>query len=210
LTSVWWRGLTTSLFRVFALYRTQPARAHSRSVGTRKTIPAGDISAALRRLAAAIAERHRNTQPLLLLGIANAGVPVARRLARLVATALGREILEGVLNVAFHRDDIGRHPIPREAPQTNIPADLEGATVILVDAVLFSGRTARAALEELFANGRPERVELAVLVDRCNRRLPIAPDFTGFVEPTSPDERVTVSIAADAESPEDGIVITAG
>jgi pyrimidine operon attenuation protein/uracil phosphoribosyltransferase len=179
-------------------------------VGTRKTIPAREISAALRRLAAAIADRHRNTSPLILLGIANAGVPVAQRLGRLLAGALGRPVLSGEINAAFHRDDIGRNPIPREAPQTNIPADLEGATVILVDAVLFSGRTARAALEELFSCGRPERVELAILVDRGNRRLPIAADYTGFVEPTTPGERVVASLDPSAESPADAIVVTTG
>jgi pyrimidine operon attenuation protein / uracil phosphoribosyltransferase len=177
-------------------------------VGTRKTIPADEIAAAVRRLAALVTERHGTNDRLLFLGIANGGVPFCRRLVQELSVRLGRPLAFGVLNVAFQRDDIGRHPIPSIAPGTEIPGDVEGATVVLVDDVLFSGRTVRAALEEVFSHGRPSRVELAVLVDRGNRRLPIAPDYVGFVEPTSPEERVRVTI--DLENPaRDTVVIAA-
>jgi pyrimidine operon attenuation protein / uracil phosphoribosyltransferase len=176
------------------LYRPSLRHAHSRSVPTRLTIPAGDIAAALRRLAAGIAARHGNTTNLVFLGIARGGVACCERLASAVGEQLRRNLPCGVLNVSFHRDDVGRNPIPDLSTATSIPQDLEGAVVVLVDDVVFTGRTVRAALEELFSHGRPARVELAVLVDRGNRCLPIAPDYAGFVEKTAPDERVTVRL----------------
>ena len=163
-------------------------------MSTRKTLHAADVSAAFARLVDSLAERHRQTPHLVLLGIANGGVPVCQRLARELGAALGRTVAQGVLNVTFHRDDIGRHPIPKDVAETRIPTEIEGATVVLVDDVLFSGRTVRAALEEVFSLGRPTRVELAVLVDRGNHRLPIAADHVGAHEPTAPDERVRVRL----------------
>src|SRR5439155_6125020 len=100
---------------------------------------------------------------------------------------------------SFHRDDIGRHPIPKEFVPTRIPADVHGATVVLVDDVLFSGRTVKAALEELFDHGRPTKVELAVLVDRGERRLPFAADYVGMNVHVSPEEKVVVAL--DAKDP---------
>lgn len=172
----------------------------------RITIPSGDITAALRRLAAGIAARHGAATNLILLGIARGGVGVCQRLAVAVGEQLGRTIPQGVLNVSMHRDDLGRNPLPDLSTGTTIPVDLENAVVILVDDVIFTGRTVRAALEELFSHGRPQRVELAVLVDRGNRCLPIAADFVGFQEKTTPDERVSVIL--DAGDPaKDEIVI---
>lgn len=163
---------------------------------TRLTIPAGDIAAALRRLAAGIAARHAGTTNLVLLGIARGGVTMCERLAAAVGEQLRRPVPCGVLNVSFHRDDLGRNPIPDMSTPTTIPQDIEGAVVVLVDDVLFTGRTVRAALEELFSHGRPARVELAVLVDRGNRSLPIAADYAGFTEKTTREERVTVRLDA--------------
>lgn len=158
-----------------------------------KTIGPEQIQVAIERLAAAISGRHRTTDRLLLLGIANGGVELASRLAaRLNAKA-------GVLDVSFHRDDIGRHPIPKEFAPTHIPTDVNGATVILIDDVLFSGRTVKAALDELFDHGRPAKVTLAVLVDRGGRLLPFAPEFTGFELKPEADEKVVVSL--DAKNP---------
>ncbi len=175
-------------------------------MGTRKTIPAAEIETAFRRLARAIAGRHKNTDGLVLLGIARGGVPVCRRLADALAQEFERGIAQGTINVAFQRDDIGRRPIPNYDEETVIPGDIEGATVILVDDVLFSGRTVRAALEEVFSHGRPTRVELAVLVDRGNRRLPFAADHIGFDEPTAPEEKVRVTLHPD-DSSQDVIAI---
>ena len=140
-----------------------------------KSLPAADIHAAIDRLAQDIGQRHVKTTPLILLGIANGGVELARRLA----TKLG--IKTGILDISFHRDDIDRNPIPKEFVPTRIPVDVTGATVILVDDVLFSGRTVKAALDELFDHGRPAKVELAILIDRTGRKLPVAADYTGLV-----------------------------
>lgn len=157
-------------------------------MGTLKTIGSGEIQAAIGRLAAAIAARHADRRQLLLLGVANGGIELARRLGqRLGAPA-------GTLDISFHRDDIGRHPIPKEFAPTRIPRDVHGATVILVDDVLFSGRTVKAALDEIFDHGRPTKVELAILVDRGGHRLPFAPDYCGFALATKESEKIFVKL----------------
>lgn len=167
-----------------------------------KTIGSEEIQVAIERLATAISARHPAHERLLLLGIANGGIELARRLAaRLQATA-------GTLDISFHRDDIGRHPIPKEFAPTLIPRDVNGAEVILVDDVLFSGRTGKAALDELFDHGRPAKVELAVLVDRGGRLLPIAADYIGLPLNVSPDEKVVVNLATQ-ENIRDSIRIQA-
>ena len=159
-------------------------------MATAKTIGPGEIEAAITRLAGAISTRHAAPAKLLLLGVANGGVELARRLAaRLGARA-------GTLDISFHRDDIGRHPIPKEFAPTQIPADVHGATVILVDDVLFSGRTVKAALDELFDHGRPTKVELAVLVDRGGRRMPMAADYVGITLAPKDAEKVVVTLDA--------------
>ncbi|MDR0352640.1 MAG: bifunctional pyr operon transcriptional regulator/uracil phosphoribosyltransferase PyrR [Opitutaceae bacterium] len=155
-------------------------------------INARDTHAAIERLARLILQRHPADEQLLFLGIANGGIVLARRLALHFKRALA-----GTLDISFHRDDIGRHPIPKEFAPTHIPADVNGARILLVDDVLQSGRTINAALNELFDHGRPERVELAVLIDRGDRRLPIAPDFSALQLITAPDEKIIVHIAPD-------------
>jgi pyrimidine operon attenuation protein / uracil phosphoribosyltransferase len=162
-------------------------------VATAKTIGPGEIQAAIARLADAISARHRAPARLLLLGVANGGIELARRLAEKLGARAG------TLDISFHRDDIGRHPIPKEFAPTQIPADVHGATVILVDDVLFSGRTVKAALDELFDHGRPTKVELAVLVDRGGRRLPMAADYAGITLSPSSEEKVVVAL--DAQNP---------
>lgn len=162
---------------------------------TAKTIGAKEIEAAIARLADAIAARHQGREKLLLLGIANGGIELSRRLVlRLAALSPQLALRVGVLDISFHRDDIGRHPIPKEFSPTQIPVDVHGATVILVDDVLFSGRTVKAALDELFDHGRPAKVELAILVDRGGRRLPFAADFTGLTLDTADKEKVIVTL----------------
>ena len=157
-----------------------------------KTIDFREVHAAIERLAAAIEVRHRNRRDLLVLGIANGGIPLARRLgARLGIKRVGD------LDISFHRDDIGKHPIPKEFTPTLLPADVDGATVILVDDVLFTGRTVKAALDELFDHGRPATVELAVLVDRGGHRLPVVADFVGTTLAAGEDEEVLVSLGDD-------------
>lgn len=156
---------------------------------------ANEIHAAIARLAAAISERHPHTRNLLLLGIANGGVELARRVAAEVTKAGPyRPVHAGVIDVSFHRDDFGQHPIPKEFSPTRIPIDVDRATVILVDDVLFSGRSVKAALDELFDHGRPTKVELAVLVDRGGRRLPISADYVGLTIAATEREKVVVSL----------------
>ena len=158
-----------------------------------QTIGAAEISTAIQRIASAILERHRDDQRLFLLGIANGGIELARRLSAVLASLEPRlKASAGTIDISFHRDDIGRHPIPKEFLPTEIPGDVHGANVILVDDVLFSGRTVKAALDELFDQGRPTKVELAVLVDRGGRRLPMAADYVGFDLFTPPAKKVVV------------------
>ena len=159
-----------------------------------KTIGPGEVQAAIARLAELISARHSQPRELLLLGVANGGIELARRLARAVGAR------PGVLDISFHRDDIGRNPIPKESAHTLIPGDVQGATVVLVDDVFFTGRTAKAALDELFDHGRPARVELAVLVDRGGRRLPLVPDYVGLTLPAGAGEKIVVTL--DPADPE--------
>jgi pyrimidine operon attenuation protein/uracil phosphoribosyltransferase len=176
-------------------------------VPVRKKIDSLEIKAALTTMVAALAERHLQTDNLIVVGIADGGVELARRLTTALNHKLGRTLDTGVINVAFQRDDIGQNPIPKQAAATHLPADVDGATVLVVDDVLSTGRTIRAAIEELFSIGRPARVELAVLVDRGNHCLPFSADVAGFVEETDPSEDVVVSL--DEHQPEgDRITIT--
>lgn len=159
-----------------------------------QTIGPDEIHAAIDRLADAIAARHPSS-PILVLGIANGGIELARRLGdRLTARGTKLAARAGVLDISFHRDDIGRNPIPKEFAPTFIPDDVHGATVVLVDDVLFSGRTVKAALDELFDHGRPTRVELAILVDRGGRRLPFAADYCGLTLDVAESEKVVVTL----------------
>ena len=164
----------------------QPSQTHL--VATLKTIGPAEIHAAIERLATAISARYRGEKKPLLLGIANGGLELTCRLARRL------NFPTGTVDISFHRDDIGRHPIPKEFAPSHIPGDIQGATVILVDDVLFSGRTVKAALDELFDHGRPAKVELAVLADRGDRLLPIAADYTGLTVQAGPQEKVVVAL----------------
>lgn len=159
-----------------------------------KSLGPDEIAAAITRLSQGISQRHPGAKSLILLGIANGGIELARRLA----TQLGIKRV-GTLDISFHRDDIGRNPIPKEFFTTVIPGDVHGATVILVDDVLYSGRTAKAALDELFDHGRPAKVELAVLVDRGGRMLPLAADYTGVTLAATNNDKVVVTL--DHEDP---------
>lgn len=160
-----------------------------------------DVRSAIERVAQGIAARHAANERLVLLGIANGGIILAQRLA----TFLPQSCV-GTLDISFHRDDIGQNPIPKEFAPTQIPVDIDGATVILVDDVLFSGRTVKAALDELFDHGRPSQVELAILVDRGGRKLPFAADYCGLKLDTSPREKVAVSLHPN-DARQDAIVI---
>lgn len=154
-----------------------------------RRIDANEIHSALQRVAQEIRSRYSSGQKLVLLGIANGGMVFARRLKALLPNAS-----LGTLDISFHRDDIRQNPIPKEFAPTQIQGDIDQAIVILADDVLFSGRTVKAALDELFDHGRPNKVELAVLVDRGGRRLPISADYCGLTLAAASGERVVVTL----------------
>ncbi|MEV5968283.1 bifunctional pyr operon transcriptional regulator/uracil phosphoribosyltransferase PyrR [Kribbella sp. NPDC051952] len=161
---------------------------------SRTVLDASDISRALTRIAHEILERNRGADPVVLLGIPTRGVPLAQRISARVAAVEGQSVPTGSLDVTMYRDDIGLKP-PRGLEHTDIPpGGIDGKVVVLVDDVLFSGRTIRAALDAIGDIGRPRAVQLAVLVDRGHRELPIRADYVGKNLPTSLAERVTVHL----------------
>src|SRR3954469_4869147 len=156
-----------------------------------QVMDAEDLRRAITRIAHEVVERNHGLGDAVLIGLETGGVPLAHLLGRALARVEGTEVPVGTLDVAFYRDDIGLRPVIPEAV-TDIPFDLTGLTVVLVDDVLFTGRTVRAALDALNAYGRPRAVQLAVMVDRGHRELPIRPDFVGKNLPTRIDEVVDV------------------
>jgi pyrimidine operon attenuation protein / uracil phosphoribosyltransferase len=158
----------------------------------RPVLDAPDIARALTRIAHEILERNKGAGDLCLLGIPSRGVPLAHRLARRIAEVEGAQVPVGSLDVTMYRDDLRLRPA-RALEHTDIPpGGIDGRTVVLVDDVLFSGRTIRSALDALSDIGRPRLVQLAVLVDRGHRELPIRADYVGKNLPTSMSERVSV------------------
>jgi pyrimidine operon attenuation protein / uracil phosphoribosyltransferase len=151
-----------------------------------------DVQRATKRMAHEIIERNHGLDHVVLIGLQTGGVPLAERLAEALEQIEGVSVPVGCLDVAFYRDDIGLRPVLPEAV-TDIPGDLDGTTVVLVDDVLFTGRTIRAALDALTDHGRARAVQLAVMVDRGHRELPIRPDFVGKNLPTRRDEVVDVN-----------------
>src|SRR5215207_797715 len=166
-----------------------------------KTVLDGEaIERALTRIAHEIVEGNPDLARVALVGIHTRGVPLAHRLRRLIHEFTGEEIELGSLDITFYRDDVQvrageapRHPQPL-VRATKLDFPLEGRTVVLVDDVLYTGRTIRAAIEALFDYGRPARVQLACLADRGHRELPIRPDYVGKNLPTSRNERVQVQL----------------
>ncbi|MGB5656715.1 MAG: bifunctional pyr operon transcriptional regulator/uracil phosphoribosyltransferase PyrR [Acidimicrobiia bacterium] len=169
-----------------------------------RVMDAGDVDRAIRRIAHEVLERNRGLDDVVLLGIQTRGVPLAQRLAAALEEIEGEPIAWGSLDIGMYRDDLDRRP-KRPLGATDVPVPLDGRTVVLVDDVLYTGRTIRAALDALADLGRPNRVQLAALVDRGHRELPIRPDYVGKNVPTSRDERVTVSLVE--RDGEDGVII---
>jgi pyrimidine operon attenuation protein/uracil phosphoribosyltransferase len=160
-----------------------------------KLLDAEDVRRALTRIAHEIIERDKGATDVVLVGIANRGDHLARRLAAEIQRIEGTEVRVGILDITFYRDDIGLKAEAPEVHETRIPFDISGTTVVLVDDVLFTGRTIRAAMDALMDFGRPRRIQLAVLVDRGHRELPIRADFVGKNVPTrrADDVRVLVT-----------------
>jgi pyrimidine operon attenuation protein / uracil phosphoribosyltransferase len=171
-----------------------PARA------SRALLESEAIERTLARIAHEIVERNLDLSRVALVGIHTRGVPLAQRLRRLIAAFTGRDVVLGTLDITFHRDDL--HVRAGEAPlhsqpvvkATRLDFQLDGMTCILVDDVLYTGRTVRAAIDALFEYGRPARVQLACLVDRGHRELPIRPDYVGKNLPTASEERIQVQL----------------
>ncbi|MBT8214268.1 MAG: bifunctional pyr operon transcriptional regulator/uracil phosphoribosyltransferase PyrR [Acidimicrobiia bacterium] len=159
----------------------------------KRVLDSSDLDRITRRIAHEIIERNRGPRGIVLVGIHTRGVPVAERLAAEISKIEGVEVPVGALDIGLYRDDLGSRPKVALA-RTSLPSSLEGTVVVLVDDVLFTGRTIRAALDALADLGRPQAVQLAVLVDRGHRELPIRADFVGKNLPTSSSERVTVRL----------------
>jgi len=171
----------------------------------RTVLDAPDVRRALTRIAHEILERNKGASGLVLLGIPTRGVPLARRLAARIAQVEGADVAVGSLDVTMYRDDLRLRPA-RSLERTETPAEgLDDKIVVLVDDVLFSGRTVRAALDALNDIGRPRAVQLAVLVDRGHRELPIRADYVGKNLPTS--LRETVRVLVDEQDGKDGVLI---
>jgi pyrimidine operon attenuation protein/uracil phosphoribosyltransferase len=173
---------------------------HAVRPASKVLLDAEAISRTLSRVAHEIIERNDDLNDVALVGIHTRGVPLAQRIRTMVADRSGVELPLGQLDITFHRDDVHvrgnraparRQPVVRD---TRFDFELEGRTVILVDDVLYTGRTIRAAIDALLEYGRPARVQLAVLADRGHRELPIRPDYVGKNLPTSRGERVQVEL----------------
>jgi pyrimidine operon attenuation protein/uracil phosphoribosyltransferase len=171
---------------------------HTDRAAVKQLLDAEGLSRTLSRIAHEIIERNDDLTRVALVGIRTRGVPLAERLAGLIEERSGEEVALGAVDITHHRDDTqveqqppGAQPVVHD---TTLDFELRGATVVLVDDVLYTGRTIRAAIETLFERGRPARVQLAVLVDRGHRELPIRPDYVGKNLPTARSERIQVEL----------------
>jgi len=163
------------------------------------------IQRALTRIAHEIAERNEVSAEVVLVGIPTGGVPLARRLGDILSEIWKQPMPVGALDVSMHRDDLDQRVAPKIHP-TVIPFDVTRKTVVLVDDVLFSGRTIRAAMDALNDFGRPRKIQLAVLVDRGHRELPIKADFVGKNVPTAMEEKISLRLV-EAGAPEDEVIL---
>jgi pyrimidine operon attenuation protein/uracil phosphoribosyltransferase len=168
---------------------------------------AADVGRALTRIAHEVVERNKGVQGLVVVGIHTRGVPLARRLAAKLREIEGAEVPAGALDVTMYRDDIGLRP-PGATRDTDLPFDLAGMVVVLVDDVLYTGRTIRAALDALTDFGRPRAMQLAVLVDRGHRELPLRADYVGKNLPTAPE--AVVKVLLEETDGRDGVLVMEG
>lgn len=166
----------------------------SPSSTTGPVMDASAINRALRRIAHEIVERNPELGSVILAGIPSRGAAIAQRLAEIIRSLGQGEVGSGAIDVSMHRDDVGiRRDLPRVQAST-LPLPLEGKTVVIVDDVLFTGRTVRAAMDAIGSFGRPARIQLAALIDRGHRELPIRPDYVGKNLPTAVEEQVRLQL----------------
>lgn len=172
----------------------------------KQILSADEIRRAVTRVAHEIAERNEGVKNVVLIGVRRRGVPLAQRIAATLLDFEGVRVPVGSLDITLYRDDLAlRGPAP-VVHSTNIPVDITGRVVVLVDDVLYTGRTVRAALDALSDFGRPERIQLAVLIDRGHRELPIRADFVGKNVPTASQERIETKLS-EVDKTGDGVFI---
>ncbi len=164
------------------------------------------IQRALTRIAHEIAERNEVSADVVLIGIPVGGDHLAERLSRILSEIWKQSVPVGILDVSMHRDDLDQRVAPKVYP-TVIPFDVTGKTVVLVDDVLFSGRTTRAAMDALNDFGRPQKIQLAVLIDRGHRELPIKADFVGKNVPTARDEKISLRLTESGAAQDEALLI---
>jgi pyrimidine operon attenuation protein/uracil phosphoribosyltransferase len=162
-------------------------------LGQKKLLGADDIRRAVARLAHEVVERNQGVESVVLVGLRTRGLPLARRLQQRILEFEGVEVPLGELDITLYRDDVHQRA-PRPLSPTSIPVDIADKTVVLVDDVLYTGRTIRAALDALIDLGRPRSIQLVCLIDRGHRELPIRPDYVGKNVPTSRHEKVAVRL----------------
>jgi len=168
-------------------------------------VPVMDAEAmrrALRRVAHEIIERNPRLEKVVLAGIPSRGVEIARRIAAFIREIKNINVQTGVIDVAMHRDDVGTRPELPVVRASELPLPLEGRTVVIVDDVLYTGRTIRAAMDAISSFGRPARIQLAVLIDRGHRELPIRPDYVGKNLPTATGEQIQVRLEETDNEPD--------
>ena len=163
-------------------------------MGTRTVLESADISRALTRISHEIIEANKGVEGLVLVGIPTRGTALAQRIAAIISRIEGVDVAVGSLDVTMYRDDLSKHPTRAPRPTEMPVAGVDGATVVLVDDVLYSGRTVRAALDALNDHGRPRAVRLAALIDRGHRELPIRADYIGKNLPSAKHERISVRL----------------
>lgn len=173
---------------------------------SRQIMTADDVRRALIRIGHEIVEKHGGTNGLALVGIQRRGVPLAHRLAETIASNEGVQVPVGSLDITFHRDDLVPGTRQPQLKGTDLPFDLAASTLVVVDDVLYTGRTVRAAMDALIEHGRPAAVRLAVLVDRGHRELPIRADHVGKNVPTAREESVRVHLT-EIDGDEDEVLI---
>ena len=160
------------------------------------------IRRVLRRVAHEIIERNPQLEKVVLAGIPSRGVEIARRIAAFIREIENINVQTGVIDVAMHRDDVGTRPELPVVRASELPLPLEGRTVVIVDDVLYTGRTIRAAMDAISSFGRPARIQLAVLIDRGHRELPIRPDYVGKNLPTATGEQIQVRLEETDNEPD--------
>jgi pyrimidine operon attenuation protein/uracil phosphoribosyltransferase len=183
---------------------TSPHGTHAEEPIMRAVMSGSDMGRALRRIAHEVVERNRGTSDLIVVGIRTRGGPLADRLVEILEEIEGEAVASGILDIGMYRDDLDQRPRTVLGP-TEMPSQIDGKTIVLVDDVLYTGRTIRAAMDALADLGRAAVVQLAVIVDRGHRELPIRADFVGKNLPTARDEHVTVRVVET--DGEDGVWI---